>query len=90
MSYKKADKVLPAELLALVQQYVDGECLYIPRKDERRAWGASTQIRSELQSRNAHIYEGYLSGMTTSELAELYCLSIKSVQRIVLQKKRAA
>ncbi len=40
MSYKKADKILPKELLEIIQQYVEGESIYIPRKTEnRRSWG---------------------------------------------------
>lgn len=40
MGYKKATKVLPQHLLRAVQEYVDGEYLYIPRKEEnRKHWG---------------------------------------------------
>ena len=46
MSYKKADKILPKELLELIQQYVEGESIYIPRRTEnRRSWGDGTGIR---------------------------------------------
>ena len=31
MGYKKANDVLPHDLLHAVQQYIDGEYLYIPR-----------------------------------------------------------
>ena len=30
MSYKKATQILPQELLIKVQEYIDGEFLYIP------------------------------------------------------------
>ena len=36
MSYKKAAQILPDELIRQIQQYVDGEAIYIPRSDERR------------------------------------------------------
>lgn len=40
MSYKKAAHVLPQELLAKVQEYIDGEFLYIPRaSDNKKAGG---------------------------------------------------
>ena len=40
MGYKKATKVLPQHLLRAIQEYVDGEYLYIPRKEEnRKHWG---------------------------------------------------
>lgn len=40
MSYKKAIHILPEELLELIQEYVDGECIYIPRKsNNKKEWG---------------------------------------------------
>ncbi len=32
MGYIKAETVLPAEIIELIQQYVDGKNIYIPRK----------------------------------------------------------
>lgn len=91
MSYKKAEKVLPQELIELIQDYVDGEYLYIPRKNEKRQqWGSNTGARAELNKRNESIYSDYQRGMKTSELAEKYFLSLKSIQRIVLQCRVSA
>lgn len=88
MGYIKAEKVLPLEVIELVQQYVDGTNIYIPRKqDERQAWGTKTSYRYELQSRNQMIYKEYLSGKTVKELAKDYYLSEKSIQRIIRQEK---
>ena len=40
MGYKAAAQVLPEDLLLAVQEYIDGEYLYIPRKEgSRRSWG---------------------------------------------------
>lgn len=40
MSYKKAIDILPRNILSAVQQYIDGEYIYIPRKeDKKQAWG---------------------------------------------------
>jgi len=36
MGYKKAELVLPIEIIELIQNYVDGEYIYIPRKDNER------------------------------------------------------
>ncbi|WP_042476072.1 CD3324 family protein [Bacillus ndiopicus] len=89
MSYKKAKHVLPSELLALIQEYVDGEFIYIPRKKEhKKCWGSSTSTRQELSLRNTAIYKDYLSGMDMVTIGEKYFLSIKSIQRIVLTEKR--
>ena len=88
MSYIKAELVLPKEVLELVQKYTDGQCIYIPRKKENyKFWGENTQYREATKSRNQDIYNEYLSGVTTSTLAEKYFLSVKSIQRIVLDQK---
>ena len=43
MRYIKAEDILPDEIVELIQQYVDGETIYIPRKAENRlAWGCRT------------------------------------------------
>lgn len=88
MSYIKAEFVLPKEVLELVQEYADGQCLYIPRKKENyKSWGENTQYREVTKSRNQDIYIEYQSGVTTATLAEKYFLSVKSIQRIVLEQK---
>ncbi|MGN0156724.1 MAG: CD3324 family protein [Lachnospiraceae bacterium] len=88
MGYRRAEEILPIEIIELIQQYVDGTNLYIPRKENhRREWGEGTSYKYELQSRNQSIYRDYLSGMTVYELAENYYLSEKSIQRIIRQKK---
>ena len=84
MGYIKAETVLPAEIIELIQQYVDGKNIYIPRKaDGRQKWGAGTQVRQELLLRNQQIYADYLAGGRVSELASKYFLSEKSIQRIL-------
>ena len=89
MSYRRAETVLPKEIIEMIQQYVDGESIYIPRKDGmRNEWGRKTKFREELRARDREIYEEYLEGQTTAQLAEKYCLSIKSIQRIIKQKKK--
>lgn len=91
MSYKKATNLLPAELLRMVQQYVDGELIYIPRLDaNRRDWGQDTSTRCELSARNALIYADHCAGMSTGQLAGKYFLSEKSIQRIVRQARHSA
>lgn len=88
MGYRKAEEILPIEIIELIQQYVDGTNIYIPRKQEnRQTWGSKTTYKSELQNRNQFIYKDYLSGMTVYELANTYCLSEKSIQRIIRQEK---
>lgn len=91
MSYIRADKVLPIEIIELIQTYIDGENIYIPRKeDNKQTWGNGTRIRQELNERNSSIFADYQQGIQVSELAEKYFLSEKSIQRIILEKKKIA
>lgn len=88
MGYRNAGEILPEEIVALIQQYVDGENIYIPRRSENRLkWGSQTSITQELSHRNQLIYADYSKGMTTTELADKYCLSHKSIQRIIRNMK---
>ena len=90
MSYKKATHILPQDLLLKVQEYIDGEFLYIPRRaDNKKSWGETTSTRQELKDRNKHIYADYLSGVNMETLAEKYYLSLKSIQRIIGQLKNS-
>ena len=87
MRYLNAEDVLPAELLAQVQQYADGIYLYIPRRaDHRQSWGNSTRYREELRQRNESIRFLNREGMTTEELADRFHLSVKTIQRVLRQK----
>ena len=46
MSYIKGIDVLPQELLDLIQNYVDGEYIYIPRKEcNRKFWVETTRSK---------------------------------------------
>lgn len=89
MGYIRAEEILPIEIIEQIQQYVDGENIYIPRKaDKRQEWGTGTSIKQELQVRNQKIYEDYLAGMKATELAKKYYLSTKSIQRIIREMRK--
>ena len=88
MSYIRADRILPRELLEAIQQYVDGEIIYIPKK-EKRSWGSGTSSKEFFRERNERIYEAYQNGISTKELSRTFSLSEKSIQRI-LRKQRSA
>lgn len=84
MRYKKADEILPEDVLELVQQYVDGETIHIPRKAEnRRDWGEGTGYRAELLARNDAIRRDRAQGAAIRDLAQQYHLSEKSIRRIL-------
>lgn len=89
MGYIKAKNVLPEEIIKLIQEYVDGECIYIPRKQgEEMSWGEKKGTRHSLKSRNAEIFQKYISGMSINELAEQFFLSEKSISRIIREEKK--
>lgn len=91
MSYRRAEEVLPMDVLELIWKYVDGENIYIPRKEEnKKKWGNATGIRQELQVRNTAIYDEFKEGCKIQILAKKYFLSEKSIQRIIREMKKAA
>lgn len=84
MSYIKAIDVLPEELLELIQSYIDGEYIYIPRKEcNRKTWGQTTGSKKKILIRNLEIYNKYKEGASVRVLSEMYYLSPKSIERII-------
>lgn len=89
MKYAKAQDMLPEEIIKIIQEYVDGKYLYVPRKNENhKAWGENSGIKSSLKLRNNEIYKKYLNGTTINELTQEYYLSEKSIRRIIGEEKR--
>lgn len=89
MSYIKATDILPQEILAVIQKYVDGEYIYIPRKEcNKKDWGENTKIRKEIAVRNEDIYKEHYSNVPKKILAVKYYLSEKSIQRIIAEMKK--
>ena len=88
MSYIKAEEVLPQNIIKIIQQYIDGENIYIPKKKGSRGnWGEKTGARTELRRRNSSIYRDYQNGATVAVLAGRYYLSDKTIQRIIREMK---
>ena len=88
MSYIRADEILPKELLEAIQQYVDGQIIYIPRK-EKQAWGSGTSTKEFFRERNERIFQAWQEGISEEELSRRFSLSRKSIQRILRNKKLA-
>lgn len=88
MSYINAETVLPEDIIKLIQQYVDGEYLYIPRKSQnQKQWGEKSGIKVLLNARNEEITKLYALGASIAELEKLYYLSEKSIRRIIYKEK---
>ncbi len=89
MSYIKAMDVLPKELVDQLQNYIDGECIYIPRKEgNKKAWGEKTDTRKVISLRNREICRRFQRGECVRLLAESYYLAPKSIQRILANAKK--
>ncbi|MDU4960360.1 MAG: CD3324 family protein [Sporomusaceae bacterium] len=85
MGYKNAGNILPQGLLAAVQAYIDGEYLYIPRKEcNKQAWGTLSKSKQYFSVRNAAIRAEHQAGMSVKKLSAQYCLSIKTIYKIIV------
>lgn len=84
MGYVNAFKILPQELVEQIQEYIEGQTIYIPkRKSKRCRWGEKTDTKVYFRERNFEIYNSFKNGTTVTELSEKYFLTTKSIQRII-------
>ena len=84
MSYVNAEAVLPRKLVEEIQKYIDGQLIYIPRKNENTlSWGEKNGTKEKLANRNERIVNCYYSGQTIEELSKAYYLSEKRIQGII-------
>ena len=88
MGYICAAKILPEGLIEEIQEYVNGQIIYIPKiKSKRCKWGENNDTKAYFKERNFEIYNSYKNGMTILELSEKYFLTPKSIQRIIRSMK---
>lgn len=86
MSYQNAIDLLPKEIVEQVQEYADGQVIYIPKKESnKKRWGENTDTKQLLASRNHSICLDFNNGMNIRQLSEKYFLVEKSIQRILRQ-----
>ncbi|WP_010248443.1 CD3324 family protein [Acetivibrio cellulolyticus] len=82
--YKNGEVILPPKLLHELQKYIQGEIIYIPKKDKKRAgWGELNGTKFLILKRNTEIFNKYEKGHTTKDLAASYHLSEDSIKKIV-------
>ena len=79
MSYIRADEILPKELLETIQQYVDGQIIYIPKK-EKQEWGSGSSAKVFFRERNERIFQAWQKGISEDELSRRFSLSRKSIK----------
>jgi len=88
MSYKNGKDILPPSLLKQLQDYIQGEIIYIPKKENRRAgWGENNGTRLVIERRNREIYRMYQNGSTMVELIHKYHLSEDSIRKIIAKTR---
>ncbi|MFE0556833.1 CD3324 family protein [Paenibacillus sp. NPDC058910] len=88
MKYINANEILPKELVEKLQDFVQGEYIYIPAiKDQHKNWGELSGFREEIDNRNSEIIQAYTSGNSIQELADSYYLSVYAIRKIIYNKK---
>ena len=84
MGYIHALEILPERLIEEIQEYIDGQVIYIPKIESKKCkWGEKTDTKAYLRKRNLEIYSSYKNGTNVFELSEKYFLTPKSIQRII-------
>lgn len=88
MGYKNGKQILPIELIKQIQQYVDGESIYIPkREDAVKCHGQNTDTKIFLNRRNIEIYQKYLNGCRVVDLSQEYHISTQGIYKILSKQK---
>lgn len=85
MKYQNAAEILPERLLKELQEYMNGELLYIPRADKKRGWGAESGSRRYYTERNEEIRRLFRSGVPISQLSKRYGLAGSTIKKIIYQ-----
>lgn len=89
MNYKNGRTVLPNSLLEQLQEYVQGDLIYIPKKDEDKVgWGENSGAKILLKDRNQKILEAHKDGKNIIELANTFFLSEDSIRKILRGYKK--
>ena len=89
MNYKNGKEILPYSLLAQLQEYIQGEIIYIPKKEKARApWGTINGTREIMIQRNEAIFYQYKDGVGIETLIRKYCLSEDSIKKIITKERK--
>lgn len=88
MGYRNAADILPEGLLRELQEYIEGEILYVPKAAPKKEWGESSGSRSYYLKRNRKIRESFLAGITMEELADEYGLAQNTIHKIIYGNER--
>ena len=87
MGYRKAADVLPKQLIAEIQKYIDGEMLYIPRKcEEHSRWERKAEPEKAWSCETDAFWRSIAPGKPFLISRKIIFLSVKSIQRILREK----
>lgn len=90
MKYEKAQNILPYGIIELIQNYMDGGYIYIPRKNEnKKSWGENTETKRYLKARDKEIFNKYSCGVPVNILSEQYFLTESSIRRIIRNQRNS-
>ena len=78
MGYKNGKNLLPPVLLKAVQQYAEGECIYIPRIST-----CPRKPHTDTAQRNAAIRAKRKAGISVQQLTQEYFLSPQAIYKIL-------
>lgn len=91
LKYKNAKAVLPERLYRELQQYVQGEIIYVPKDDSEKAgWGEKNGTKEKYTNRNTEIIMLYKNGVSKEAIADRYHLSECSIKKIIHDSKHKA
>jgi len=81
--------LLPPELLEQIQNYVQGEHIYIPQRENTRlSWGKKSGARQSITFRNKEIIEKYNEGYSLEQLCDTFCLSHETIRKIIYASRK--
>lgn len=83
MKYRNAAEILPEQLLKELQDYIDGDVLYVPKVSTKKEWGAANGARTFYQERNREIQKRFHEGYSIDVLAEQYGLAYSTIKKII-------
>ena len=86
MAYRNAQEIFPEGLLKQIQRYVSGETIYVPAREEKKAWGETSGYQQYIRERNRDIRATFARGVGIDQLMDKYALSYDSIKRIVYSR----
>jgi len=89
MPYLKGEEAFPPELLAEIQDHVQGVLVYIPKRGPGRAgWGCRNGAREALDRRDDEIRRAAARGVPVDRIADEYALSEDAIRKVLYRKRK--